>query len=359
MKALITAGGRGTRLRPLTHTSNKHLVPIANKPMICFALEAVTAAGITDIGIVVSPETADEMRRALGTGDRWGARITYVVQDAPRGLAHAVQVSREFLGDVPFLFYLGDNLLADDLRQILRAFEDRGSDCHLVLARVPDPGRFGVAVVEDGRIVRVVEKPQPPPSPYAVTGIYCYRPCVFEAIARLKPSARGELEISEAHQVLLDQGRRVTYSEVETWWKDTGKPEDILEANRLVLDQLLAREGSRVQGTVDAHSDIAGRVLVEAGARVEDSQVRGPAIIGAGARVTGSYVGPFTAIGPGCEIRNSEVEFSILLEGARVLDAEVRIERSLLGRDVVIRKGKSRPRTQKFILGDQSVIELP
>ena len=359
MKALITAGGRGTRLRPLTHTSNKHLVPIANKPMIHYALEAVTGAGITEVGVVVSPETADEMRRALGSGERWGARITCVVQDAPRGLAHAVQVSRDFLGEAPFLFYLGDNLLADDLGRFLRAFEMERSDCHLVLARVPDPGRFGVAVVEDGRIVRVVEKPQPPPSPYAVTGIYLYRPCVFEAIARLQPSARGELEISEAHQFLLDHGRRISFSEVETWWKDTGKPEDILEANRLVLDQLLFRERSRILGRVDAGCDIIGRVLVEAGARLQGSQVRGPAVIGAGATVTGSYVGPFTAIGPGCEIRNSEVEFSILMEGARVLDAEVRIERSLLGRNVVIRKGESRPRTQKFVLGDQSIVELP
>jgi glucose-1-phosphate thymidylyltransferase len=299
------------------------------------------------------------MRRALGTGERWGARITWVVQDAPRGLAHVVQVSRGFLGDAPFLFYLGDNLLADDLGRFLRAFESEGSDCHLALARVPDPGRFGVAVVEGGRIVRVVEKPQPAPSPYAVTGIYCYRPCIFDAVARLSPSARGELEISEAHQALLEQGRKVTYSEVETWWKDTGKPEDILEANRLILDQLLLREGSRVHGTVDAQSDIAGRVLVEAGARVEASQVRGPVIIGAGATVTGSYIGPFTSVAPGCEVRNSEVEFSILLEGARILDADVRIERSLLGREVVIRKGEMRPRTQKFILGDQSLVELP
>jgi glucose-1-phosphate thymidylyltransferase len=359
MKALITAGGRGTRLRPLTHTSNKHLVPIANKPMIHYALEAVTGVGITDIGIVLGPETADEMRRALGTGERWGGRITWVIQDAPRGLAHAVQVSRDFLGDAPFLFYLGDNLLADDLGRFLRAFESEGSDCHLVLARVPDPARFGVAVVEDGRIVRVVEKPQPPPSPYAVTGIYLYRPCVFEAIARLRPSARGELEISEAHQALLERGRRITFSEVESWWKDTGKPEDILEANRLVLDQLLLREGSRIEGQVDSATDIAGRVLVEAGARLEASQVRGPAVIGAGATVAGSYIGPFTAVGPRCEVRNSEVEFSILLEGARVLDAEVRIERSVLGREVVIRKGEARPRTQKFILGDQSLVELP
>jgi len=359
MKALITAGGRGTRLRPLTHTSNKHLVPIANKPMIHYALEAVTAAGISDVGIVVGPETADEMRRALGDGGRWGARLTYVIQDAPRGLAHAVLVARDFLADEPFLFYLGDNLLADDLGRFIRAFEDERSDCHLVLARVPDPSRFGVAVLNGGRIVRVVEKPQPPASPYAVTGIYLYRPCVFEAIARLAPSARGELEISDAHQVLLDQGRKVTYSEMETWWKDTGKPQDILEANRLVLDRLLLREGSRILGDVDGASDLAGRVLVEAGARVEGSQIRGPVVIGAGARVTGSYIGPFTAVGPGCEIRNSEVEFSILLEGARVLDADVRIEQSLLGRDVVIRKAEARPRTQKFILGDQSLIELP
>ncbi len=363
MKALITAGGRGTRLRPLTHTSNKHLVPIANKPMIHYALEAVRAVGVTEVGMIVSPETADELRRALGSGEAWGARLTYLPQDAPRGLAHAVHTAKDFIGDAPFLFYLGDNLLADDLGRFVRAFETERSDCHLVLARVPDPRRFGVAVVENGRIVRVVEKPQAPLGPYAVTGIYLYRPCVFQAIAKLAPSARGELEISEAHQVLLDQGRKVTYSEVESWWKDTGKPEDILEANRLVLDHGLvgpsAGLGTASRGQVDAASDIAGRVWLEAGAQVAGSHVRGPAIIGAGARVHNSYIGPFTSIGPGCEVRNSEVEFSILMEGARVLDADVRIERSLLGRGVVIRKGESRPRTQKFILGDQSLIELP
>jgi len=357
MKALITAGGRGTRLRPLTHTSNKHLVPIANKPMIHYALEAVRAAGIAEVGVIVSPETAQELRQALGSGEAWGVRITYLPQDAPRGLAHAVQIARAFLRESPFLFLLGDNLLADDLTRFVRTFESQASDCHLVLARVPDPARFGVAVVEDGRIVRVVEKPQVPLSPYAVTGVYLYRPCVFEAIAGLVPSARGELEISDAHQALLDGGRKVTYSEVETWWKDTGKPEDILEANRLVLDHGLV--GGNFRGEVDGASDIAGRVWAEPGAKIAASQVRGPAIIGAGARIRNSYIGPFTAIGPGCEVRNSEVEFSILMEGAKVLDADVRIERSLLGRGVVIRKGESRPRTQKFILGDQSLIELP
>ncbi len=357
MKALITAGGRGTRLRPLTHTRNKHLVPIANKPMIHYALETVTAAGLTEIGIVVSPETAEELPAALGDGARWGARLTYLIQDAPRGLAHAVAIAREFLRDDPFLFYLGDNLLADPLGPILQAFQREWSDCHLVLARVPDPARFGVALVENGRIVRVVEKPPAPLSPYAVTGIYCYRPCVFDAIATLVPSARGELEISEAHQALLDRGRRVTYSEVETWWKDTGKPEDLLEANRLVLDHGLV--WGEFGGQADGASDVAGRVWLEPSAVVAGSQIRGPAIIGAGAQVRGSYIGPFTAIGPGCEVRNSEVEFSILMEGARVLDADVRIERSLLGCEVVIRRGESRPRTQKFILGDQSLIELP
>jgi glucose-1-phosphate thymidylyltransferase len=358
MKALITAGGRGTRLRPLTHTSNKHLVPIANKPMIHYALEAVGGAGIRDVGVIVSPETGDELRRALGAGEPWGLRLSYLPQDAPRGLAHAVQIAREFIGDAPFLFYLGDNLLADDLGRFVQAFERERSDCHLVLARVPDPSRFGVAVVENGRIVRVVEKPPAPLSPYAVTGIYCYRPCVFEAIGTLVPSGRGELEISEAHQALLDRGRTVTYSEVRTWWKDTGRPEDLLEANRLVLDHGLVTE-PLAEGTADGASDIAGRVWVGAGAQIAASQVRGPAIIGDGARIQNSYIGPFTAIGPGCEVRNSEVEFSILMEGARVLDADVRIERSLLGREVVIRRGESRPRTQKFILGDQSLIELP
>jgi glucose-1-phosphate thymidylyltransferase len=358
MRALITAGGRGTRLRPLTHTSNKHLIPIANKPMIHYALEAVAAAGIRDVGIVLNPDTGEELRRALGDGTVWGLAITYVVQEAPLGLAHVIQVAEKYLRGEPFTFFLGDNVVVGGIRQFVERFQAQGDHCHLVLARVRDPQRFGVAEVQGGRVVRVVEKPRRPASEFAVTGIYVYDAPIFEAVHAIRPSARGELEISDAHQYLLDHGFRVGFSEITGWWKDTGKPEDLLEANRFVLDQVLDTAGPVIRGLVDKESDVAGKVVVEEGARVIASQVRGPAIIGHGAVVEHSYVGPFTSLGRRCVIRNSELEYSILFEDTQILDADVRIERSLLGREVLIRRGNSRPKTQKFILGDQSMIEL-
>ena len=358
MRALITAGGRGTRLRPLTHTSNKHLIPIANKPMIHYALEAVGNAGIRDVGIVLNPDTGGEIRDALGDGAAWGLAITYVMQDAPLGLAHVIQSAETFLRREPFVFFLGDNVVVDGIRQFVERFQAGDDDCHLVLARVRDPQRFGVAEVEGKRVVRVVEKPDRPVSDFAVTGIYVYASPIFEAVHAIRPSVRGELEISDAHQYLLDHGYRVGFSEITGWWKDTGKPEDLLEANRFVLDHVLEATGPVIRGLVDLASDVAGKVVVEEGARVIGSQIRGPAIIGRDCVVENSYIGPFTSIGRRCQIRNSELEYSILFEGTQILDADVRIERSLLGREVLIQRGYSRPRTQKFILGDQSTIEL-
>jgi len=358
MRALITAGGRGTRLRPLTYTSNKHLIPIANKPMIHYALEAVAAAGIRDVGIVLNPDTGEEIRKALGDGTAWDLSITYVMQDAPLGLAHVVQSAEGFLRREPFVFFLGDNVVVGGIRQFVERFQAGGDHCHLVLARVRDPQRFGVAEVQGGNVVRVMEKPAQPASDLAVTGIYVYDRPIFEAVHAIRPSARGELEISDAHQYLLDHGYRVGFSEITGWWKDTGKPEDLLEANRFVLDQVLDASGPVIRGKVDAASDVAGKVVVEEGARVIGSQIRGPAIIGGEGVVENSYIGPFTSIGRRCLIRNSELEYSILFEDTQILDADVRIERSLLGREVLIRRGASRPKTQKFILGDQSTVEL-
>jgi glucose-1-phosphate thymidylyltransferase len=358
MKALITAGGRGTRLRPLTHTRNKHLIPVANKPMLHYAIEAVAAAGITDIGISINPDTGADLRAALGDGEAWGVRLTYIVQEAPLGLAHVVQVAEPFLRGERFVFYLGDNLIVGGIRRFVERFEASGDDCHLVLARVKDPERFGVAEVCEGRVVRVEEKPAQPKSDLAVAGIYCYSAAIFEAVHAIAPSARGELEISDAHQYLIERGYRVSYSEATGWWKDTGKPEDLLEANRVVLDTLLSGTGPDVRGEVDAASDIAGKVVVEPGAKIVASQIRGPAIIGARALVQHSYIGPYTALGAHCIVKNSEVEYSIICPGTQILDATVRIERSLLGREVTIRRGQVRPTTQKFIIGDQSVIEL-
>jgi glucose-1-phosphate thymidylyltransferase len=357
-RALITAGGRGTRLRPLTHTNNKHLIPIANKPMIHFALEAVAAAGIRTVGIVINPDTGDEIRRALGDGAAWGLDLTYVLQEAPLGLAHVVRCAEAFLRREPFVFYLGDNVVVGGIRPFIERFHARGDHCHLVLARVKDPQRFGVAEIAGDRVLRVVEKPAAPTSEYAVTGIYVYDSPIFEAVQAVAPSARGELEISDAHQYLLEQGYQVGFSEITGWWKDTGKPEDLLEANRVALDQLLDKGVPEVRGSVDRESDVAGKVLVEPGARIIASQVRGPAIIGADAVIERSYIGPFTAIGARCRIRDSELEYSILFEDTAILDADVRIERSLLGREVLVRRGDGRPKTQKFILGDQSIVEL-
>ncbi len=358
MRALITAGGRGTRLRPLTHTSNKHLIPIANKPMIHYALEAVAATGIRDVGVVLNPDTGEEIRRALGDGAAWGLAITYVMQEAPLGLAHVIRAAEGYLRREPFVFFLGDNVVVGGIRPFVDRFQTRADHCHLVLAQVRDPQRFGVAEVEEGRIVRIVEKPPHTASNFAVTGIYVYDTPIFEAVHAIRPSPRGELEISDAHQYLLDRGFRVGFSEITGWWKDTGKPEDLLEANRVVLDQVLDATAPIIRGAVDADSDVAGKVVVEEGARVIASHIRGPAIIGGDCVVERSYVGPFTSLGRRCVIRNSELEYSILFEDTQILDADVRIERSLLGREVLIRRGVSRPKTQKFVLGDQSMIEL-
>jgi glucose-1-phosphate thymidylyltransferase len=358
MRALITAGGRGTRLRPLTHTSNKHLIPIANKPMIHYALEAVAAAGITEVGIVINPDTGDDIRKGLGDGSRFGLTLTYVMQEAPLGLAHVIQAAEPFLRHEPFVFFLGDNVVVGGIRQFVERFRERQDHCHLVLARVREPQRFGVAEVREDRIVRVVEKPTQPASDFAVTGIYVYDTPIFEAVHAIRPSARGELEISDAHQYLLDRGYRVGFSEITGWWKDTGKPEDLLEANRFALDHLLNGVGPVIRGQVDAESDVQGKVVVEAGARVVGSQIRGPVIIGPDAVIERSYIGPFTSLGPRCVIQDSELEYSILFEDTQILGVDVRIERSLLGREVCIRRAQGRPKTQRFVLADQSIIEL-
>ncbi|HUJ78798.1 MAG TPA: glucose-1-phosphate thymidylyltransferase [Nitrospiria bacterium] len=359
MKALIAAGGRGTRLRPITYTNNKHLIPIANKPMLFYAIEAVAAAGITEIGLVFGPESHKAISAAIAPLATQGLRFTLMIQDAPLGLAHVVRLAETFVAGDDFVFYLGDNLMTHDVRRCVDQFRSQHLNCLLVLAQVKEPQRFGVAEIQAGRIVSVEEKPLQPKSSYAVAGLYIYDRSIFEAVSRLRPSARGELEISDAHQYLLDHGFRVGYTEIDGWWKDTGKPEDLLEANRMVLEQMSAARMMRHEGTVDGASTIEGNVTIEAGARVVASRIRGPSIIGKNSVVERSYIGPFTAIGPDCGIVNSEIEYSILLDGCRVNDAEIRIERSLLGRGVEIIKGQHRPRIQRLIVGDQSRIELP
>ncbi len=354
-KALIASGGRGTRLRPITHTQNKHLIPIANKPILHYAIEAAVSAGIKEIGIVTNADS-DEVPKAIGDGSMWGVRMTYIPQDAPRGLAHVVKIAEPFIGKDNFIFYLGDNMVVGGVKRYLDEFEKSGTNCYLTLAKVKDPERFGVPEIKKGMIVRVEEKPRKPKSSYAVAGIYIYDSSIFEAVKKIKPSARGELEISDAHQYLIDHGRKIGFSEITGWWKDTGKPLDLLEANRLILEN--TDPGIEDGVEVDSHSDIAGRVVLQKGCRVVRSKVRGPAIIGEGAIIENSYIGPFTSIGAGTQVINSEVEYSIVLKSCRILDAGMRIEGSLLGNDVEIVRADGKPRVQRFMIGDQSRVEV-
>jgi glucose-1-phosphate thymidylyltransferase len=354
IKALILSGGKGTRLRPITHTSAKQLVPVANKPILFFGLEAVRAAGITDVGIVVG-DTHQEIRDAVGDGARWGLRVTYIQQEQPLGLAHAVKVSRSYLGASPFVMYLGDNLILDGITDLVRQFEGGRSDAQILLAHVPNPSAFGVAELDaGGRVVCLEEKPRDPKSDLALVGVYMFHASVFEAVDAIRPSARGELEITDAIQWLIDHGKRVESLVIGGWWKDTGKLEDMLEANRMVLSGV----ERRLDGSIDAASQVDGQVVVEPGARIEASVLRGPLVIGAGTLVRCSYVGPFTSIGPACTVEDSEIEHSIVLEASHIAGIGPRIESSLLGRNVRLRRGDERPKTYKFMVGDNSEIQL-
>jgi glucose-1-phosphate thymidylyltransferase len=353
MKGLILSGGRGTRLRPLTYTSAKQLVPVANKPVLFYGIEALVEAGIREIGIVVG-DTQAEIRAAVGDGSAWGVSITYIEQDAPRGLAHAVLISEPFLGGEPFVMYLGDNLLNKGITNFVDEFVREKPAAQILLARVPDPQMFGVAELSDGRVVRLVEKPPEPKSDLALVGVYMFSAAVFDAVKSIRPSFRNELEITDAIQHLIDRGLDVRPHIVDGWWKDTGKLEDMLEANRLILDTIQRR----VDGTVDAESRVEGKVIVEAGAIIENSVVRGPVIIGARAKIVNAYVGPFTSIMSDAEIRDSEIEHSIVLEGSRISDLATRIEDSLIGKNVRIYRLPVKPSAYRFMLGDNSEVGI-
>jgi glucose-1-phosphate thymidylyltransferase len=354
LKGLILSGGAGTRLRPITHTSAKQLVPVANKPVLFYGIEALVEAGVTEIGIIIAPETGDEIRAAAGDGSSFGANITYIVQDEPAGLAHAVLTAEEFIGGSPFVMYLGDNLLADGLRGLVATFRAEEPDTLILLTPVDDPQSYGVAELDGERIVRLVEKPKDPPSNLALVGVYLFGPSIFDAARALKPSWRGELEITEAIQGLIEQGRSVRSEVVSGWWKDTGQLADMLEANRLVLEEI---EG-RVEGEVDAGSRIEGRVVIEPGARLERSVVRGPAVIGAGACIEDAYIGPYTSIGEEVHVRRSEVEHSIILARSVVEDLGTRMEASLLGREVKLTRSEGMPKTLRMLVGDRSEIKI-
>jgi glucose-1-phosphate thymidylyltransferase len=353
MKGLILSGGKGTRLRPITHTSAKQLVPVANKPVLFYGIEAMAEAGIAEVGIIIAPETGGEIRAAVGDGSRFGVEITYVEQDEPRGLAHAALTAEKFLDGQPFVMYLGDNLLQGGISDLVQSFRASAPDALILLTPVPDPQNYGVAELDGERVVRLVEKPPTPATDLALVGVYMFTAGIHDASRAIQPSARGELEITDAIQHLVDGGARVEPHVVRGWWKDTGRLDDMLEANRLVLDRL----EPRVEGQlVDAQCD--GRVVVEPGARLERTTVRGPAIIGAGAQLTDCYVGPYTAIGEDCVICEAEVEHSILLAGCTVRHLEGRMESSLLGRNVTISRGVRQPKAYRFMVGDNSEIGI-
>lgn len=367
MKGLILSGGAGTRLRPITHTSAKQLVPVANKPILFYGIADMVEAGITEIGIIIG-ETGPEIREAVGDGSEFGASITFIPQNEPLGLAHCVMVAREFLGDDDFVMYLGDNMLQQGLVGFVERFHedqrsatelrlDRSSEptaAQILLCPVPDPHRFGIAEVDDeGQVVRLVEKPVDPPSDLALVGVYLFTSLIHRAVDAITPSQRGEFEITDAIQWLIENGHRVRHDLIEGWWLDTGKKDPLLESNRRVLEEI----ESRIDGNLDEASRVDGRVIIEAGAVLVNSHVRGPAIIGAGTTLTNSYVGPFTAVAPGCEIADSEIENSVVLERARICGVP-RLVDSLIGRDTHVHRSKQRPTATRLMIGDDCSIDL-
>jgi glucose-1-phosphate thymidylyltransferase len=353
MKALVLCGGSGTRLRPITHTMAKQLVPVANKPVLYYGLEAIRNAGVTDVGIIVG-DTRKEIIAAVGDGSTWGIDVTYIPQDEPLGLAHAVLVAEDFLGTDDFVMYLGDNLIKDGINGCVETFRSNGPNCEILLAQVEEPERFGVAELEGGRVKRLVEKPKEPASDLALVGVYMFDENIMKAVKAIKPSSRGELEITDAIQWLIDNGFSVDPHVIDGWWKDTGRREDMLEANRIMLEMM---EPSNA-GSVDAASSIDGRVVIEKDAQVVNSTVRGPAIIGERTKIVDSFVGPFTSIYYDVEINSSEIEHSIVLEKSRITDIPGRIEDSLVGQNVVVERSQARPTAYRLMLGDNSRIGI-
>lgn len=356
MKALILSGGKGTRLRPLTYTGAKQLVPVANKPILWYGIEAIVAAGITDIGIIISPETGEEIKFKTGNGDRFGAKITYIPQDQPLGLAHAVKVAQPFLADSPFIMYLGDNLIQDSLNPFLVAFKKQDLDALILLRSVSNPSAFGVAQVDEkGRVLHLVEKPKVPPSNLALVGIYFFSSAIHNAIAAIQPSARGELEITDAIQALIDLEKPVEALQLQGWWLDTGKKDDLLEANRIILDTRLNID---VKGDIDQTSQIIGRVQIGSGSRVINSTIRGPVIIGDGCQIENCFIGPYTSVADQVTLVDADLEHSVILQEAKVIRIHQRIVDSVIGQRVKLEIAPQRPKALRFLIGDDSHIEL-
>ncbi len=353
MKALILSGGRGTRLRPITYTSAKQLVPIANKPILYYVLEMVAAAGIREVGVVVG-ETQQEIRMAVGTGGDWGLKVTYIEQEAPLGLAHAVKIAQPYLGSDPFVMVLGDNILRDGIASFVDEYQRVRPNTQILLSKVKDPQRFGVAGLQGDRVDSLEEKPKVPKSDYALVGVYLFDHTIFEAVGAIRPSQRGELEITDAIQYQIDRDYVIIPHVVTGWWKDTGRLEDLLEANRLILDTL----ESRVEGRIDTHSVVEGKVVIEGGAELVRSTVRGPAIIGRCARIVNARIGPFTSIGAETEVINSEVVDSVIMEQVKIVDIEGRMGESLIGKNVQVYRCSSSPATLRLMLGDNSQVGI-
>jgi len=352
MRALILAGGEGSRLRPITHTNAKQLIPIANKPILFYGLEAIRDAGIREVGIVTG-STAPEIEAAVGDGSAWGVDVTYIPQEAPLGLAHAVKIAEPFLRGQPFVMYLGDNVLLEGVTRFVREFERHGPDAQILLIRVPEPERFGVAVLEGDRVTRLIEKPSEHVSDLALVGVYLFDDSVFDAVNAIAPSDRGELEITDAIQWLVDNGKNVRAEMVTGWWKDTGRPEDLLEANEMML----SLQSGRVDGDVDAASQLSGEVVVERGAKVVRSEIRGPAVIGSGAVVEDSIIGPNASIAAGCSVRDCEVVSSVVMDGCAI-EGVRRLVDSLLGNGVEVRRPAGAATTDlRLVVGDHGRIE--
>jgi glucose-1-phosphate thymidylyltransferase len=355
LKGLVLSGGRGTRLRPLTHTAAKQLVPVANRPIIYFVLDNLADAGIQETGLIISPETGKAIEKSVGDGHRWGMRIEYILQEQPLGLAHAVKIARPFLGATPFIMYLGDNLIGSGIREFAEQFAQSTADANILLKAVSDPSSFGIAEIDtEGRVIRLVEKPREPRSNLALVGIYFFSPKVHEAIERLHPSWRGELEITDALQELLQQGSAVLSHELDCWWLDTGKKDDLLTANTAVLDEWIKR---RIDGEADSSSQITGRVQIGGGSRIVSSKIRGPVVLGEDVLVENSFIGPFTSIGSNCRIVSSVLEHCVVLEHARIEHVD-RLEDSLIGRNSVVIRGHQTHQAYRLMIGDDSEVVL-
>jgi glucose-1-phosphate thymidylyltransferase len=356
MKALILSGGKGTRLRPLTYTGAKQLVPVANQPILLYGIKSIIEAGITDIGIVISPETGEEVKNKTGNGSLLGAKITYILQEQPAGLAHAVKIAQSFLGDSSFIMYLGDNLIEDGLTEFLNIFLQKNLDSLILLKQVPNPSAFGVAkVAENGQILELVEKPKNPPSNLALVGVYFFTSIIHEAINSIKPSARGELEITDAIQYLITQQKNVQAKQLDGWWLDTGKKDDLLQANSIILDSYLTSQNN---GEINEDSKITGRVSIGKGSKIINCTLRGPIIIGENCHLEDCFIGSYTSVANNSKLINIDIDHSVILEGSSIININQRIVDSLIGQRVNISLAPKHPKALRFLIGDDSQIEL-